>query len=315
MNSFDKFAVTPAGTIAATVERLSAGDSRHSPSGCWIVREEVLTLEIEGIGTYALMWTPTDEIRGDTGYTRIDGILAPDGYSEALALAVGFTFTEGIINTLSDIEAMWICADRPDVVHIRVLRPEAVAVQRRNVVINSSCGVCGSHEQMMACLTGLPGPTDQLRIGIEDFCTIRATMQAYQHIFSLTGGTHGAVLFDQSLTVVASAEDIGRHNALDKVIGQRLLSGEGFGGCGAFLSSRASLEMTTKAVRAGLEMLATLSAPTTLAIDLANRHDLTLCGFVRENRATIYSHPRRIVAAQSRQPEIAGDGAAFPSSP
>ncbi|MCM8884622.1 MAG: formate dehydrogenase accessory sulfurtransferase FdhD, partial [Candidatus Thiodiazotropha sp.] len=92
----------------------------------------------------------------------------------------------------------------------------------------------------------------------------------------------------------AVAEDLGRHNALDKVIGASLLSGEGFEARGVLLSSRLSLEMVTKAVRAGLEIVAAVSAPTSLAIEVAERFGVTLCGFVRKGRLTVYSHPHRI---------------------
>lgn len=294
MNSIDDFSSTTAGTRSVRANRLSAEAPHHCTSDDWVVREEVLTIEVESIGSYALMWTPTATNIGDVGYTSTDGILPPGDIPEALALAAGFALTEGIINELPDIAAMWICAERTDVVNIRLTQPDAGAVRRRNVVVNSSCGVCGAHDQALAGLAGQQAPTDRLRIHAADFDLIQAAMAHRQQIYPLTGGTHGAVLFDRDISVVASAEDIGRHNALDKVIGHRFLSGQDFGGCGVFLSSRASYEMVAKAVRVGLEVLATISAPTSLAIELAGLHGLTLCGFVRGNRATAYTHPHRI---------------------
>lgn len=283
------------GVATASAEQTSVGAARHGMADCQVVHEDVLTIEIEEVGSYALMWTPTENSAGPVGYTSEDGILAESGVPEALALAAGFAFTEGMVSALSDISAMWVCPDRPDVVKIRLAHPEAVAVRRRNVVVNSSCGICGGREQLVADVTSAKCAAGDLRLRVADFASIRAELQRRQGIFARTGGTHGAAIFGGDLKVVAIAEDIGRHNALDKVIGFRLLSGLGFDGCGAFISSRISYEMVAKAVRAGFEVLAAISAPSSLAIDLAARHGLTLCGFVRGDTATIYTHPQRVV--------------------
>lgn len=281
-------------TVAAAEHRSGAGGRRPVPQ-CQVVREDVLTIEVEGIGAYSLMWTPTDEPPGDVGYTAQDGVLADGDIPEALALAAGFAFTEGIVDALSDIAAMWICRERPDVVNLRLVHPEAAEVRRRNVVVNSSCGVCGGREQLFAGVSCSVPPTGTMRLRMDDLATIRTSMQEGQNVFAATGGTHGAALFGPELRLLAVSEDLGRHNALDKVIGRHFLSGQGFAGCGAFISSRVSYEMAAKAVRAGLEVLAAISAPSSLAIDLAQRHGLTLCGFVRDQRAMIYTHPQRIV--------------------
>jgi len=282
-------------SVVRAVQSSADGGSDRLPN-CYVVREDVLTIAVEQIGTYALMWTPTEAPPGDVGYTAEDGVLAEGRVPEALALAAGFALSEGIIDRLTDIAAMWVCRDRPDVVNIRLVRPDAVAVHRRNVVVNSSCGVCGGREQLTAAV-GATAPTmARLRLRVGDLATIRSGMQERQQVFAGTGGTHGAALFDRDLNLLSVAEDLGRHNALDKVIGRHLLGGHTFEGCGAFISSRVSYEMTVKAVRAGLELLAAISAPSSLAIELAERHGLTLCGFVRDQRTTIYSHPERLMA-------------------
>lgn len=261
-----------------------------------VIREDILTVEVESIGSYGLMWTPTDAPPGAVGYTHEDGVLADGGTPEAFALAAGYLFTEGIVDSLADIATMSICVERPDVVNVKLAHPEAATVRRRNVVINSSCGVCGGREQLLSVQTSASAATDELRLSVTDFAAIRSELAARQHIFGRTGGAHGAALFGADGKVIVCAEDIERHNALDKVIGWRLLTRLGFAGCGAFLSSRASYEMTAKVVRAGLEVLATISAPTSLAIELAARSDVTLCGFVRGDKATVYTHARRIPA-------------------
>ncbi len=116
-----------------------------------------------------------------------------------------------------------------------------------------------------------------------------------QTIFRETGGSHAAAIFDASGTVLAVAEDLGRHNALDKAIGTVLLDRGDLSACGVVLSSRLSLEMVLKAVRAELEIMLAVSAPTSLAIEVAEKFGVTLCCFVRGTRATVYTHSQRIV--------------------
>lgn len=285
----------PFGVMSAPAEHRAEQGGRRPLPQCQVVREDVLTIEVEGIGTYSLMWTPTDEAPGDVGYTTQDGLLADGDIPEALALAAGFAFTEGIVDALSDIAAMWVCHERPDVVTLRLAHPDEAQVRRRNVVVNSSCGVCGGREQLFEGVTSVAPALDSMRLRIADLAQIRVGMQDRQRVFGATGGTHGAALFGPDLQLLAVAEDLGRHNALDKVIGRHLLAGRSFAGCGAFISSRVSYEMAAKAVRAGLEVLAAISAPSSLAIELAQRHGLTLCGFVRDDRAMIYAHPQRII--------------------
>jgi FdhD protein len=123
-------------------------------------------------------------------------------------------------------------------------------------------------------------------------------MREQQGIFERTGGSHAAAIFDTAGEVVAVAEDLGRHNALDKAIGLALLQQGSVAGYGAVLSSRLSLEMVVKAVRTDLEIVLAVSAPTSLAVDVAQHFGVTLCGFVRDKRATIYSHPHRIMEGQ-----------------
>ena len=109
-----------------------------------------------------------------------------------------------------------------------------------------------------------------------------------------TGGTHAAGVFDTNGRTLSFAEDLGRHNAMDKAIGKCLLDGLLTDGCGISLSGRASFEMVSKAARAKLELVASVSAPSSLAIEAAERAGITLCGFVRSGCANVYTHPERI---------------------
>jgi FdhD protein len=301
------------GIMAATAERVNIEGFRQQRVDAKVIHEDALTIDIEDVGSYSLMWAPTTDNARAVGFCIEDGILADDsvsnaslglqpgmmhGIPESLALAAGFAFTEGIVDALDEIAGMSVCQERPDVVRMRLRDPGAVAVRRRNVVMNSSCGVCGGREQLQDNSIAWTPVPDTLRMTIADFTSIREAMERGQNIFGCTGGAHGAVIFDAHLSVLAMAEDLGRHNALDKVIGYGLLGGKGLAGCGAFISSRISYEMVAKAVRAGFEILAAISAPTSLAIETAERSGITLCGFVRRGNAEIYTHPHRIVTAQ-----------------
>lgn len=287
------------GVKAASAAQLSADGTGRGAIECHVTHEDVLTIEIEDVGTYALMWTPTQDNTQPVGYTIEDGVLAKAGTPEALALAAGFAFTEGIVNRLSDIASMSICAERLDVVRMRLIDPASVTVRRRNVVMNSSCGLCGGRDQLAQGMASTAQVADTLRMTIADFDAVRETMRRQQGIFVSTGGAHGAAVFGSDLNVVAVAEDLGRHNALDKVIGYRFLSGQGFDGHGVFISSRISYEMVAKSARVGFELIAAISAPSSLAIEMADRFGITLCGFVRGNSTNVYTHPHRIVAPRS----------------
>ena len=274
--------------------------SRHHPGpgqpveeqGCQVIQEDALTIDVEDVGTYTLMWTPTDSVEAD-GYVDGDGLIGDQG-SGALALAAGFVFTEGIIQGMNDIHTMAFCDKTPGVIRMQLKSPEAVVTRRRNLVMTSSCGLCGSREAVENNTFGLSEVPDRMRLDAQGFSQLMQEMLSHQAIFAETGGAHAAAIFSADGRIHAVAEDLGRHNALDKVIGATLLSGEGFKRKGALLSSRLSLEMITKAVRAGLEIVAAVSAPTSLAIEVAERFGVTLCGFVRGQRATVFTHPHRI---------------------
>jgi FdhD protein len=229
------------------------------------------------------------------GYTFDDGVLGDIDQPEGLALALGFCLSEGIIGSLQDLKSVAVCPDNPGVIRIQLYNPEQVKTQRRNVVVNSSCGICGPREIIEDNALELGEMTDSLQLPRDQFPALMAQMREQQGIFERTGGSHAAAIFDARGEVIAVAEDLGRHNALDKAIGLALLQRGSVAGCGAVLSSRLSLEMVVKAVRTDLEIVLAVSAPTSLAVDVARHFGVTLCGFVRGERATIYSHPHRIL--------------------
>jgi FdhD protein len=255
----------------------------------------MISIDVADVGWYTLMWTPTASSREVLGFTADAGMMAATEDPEVLALAAGFMFTEGLISGIADIEKMEICASDPSIVQVQLGNPAAVEVRRKDVVMGSSCGVCGERESVENVVGSLRPVARTIRLNSAQFSQLMDAMRELQQVFGMTGGAHAAAVFDRHARILAVAEDLGRHNALDKVIGKCLLTKKDLSGCGVLLSSRMSLEMISKAARAGFEVVAAVSAPTSLAIDIGDRFGLTLCGFVRGGRATIYCHPERIV--------------------
>lgn len=240
-----------------------------------IVQERPVTIAIDDVGDYTLMCTPSD----------------------AMALAVGFAFTEGIIASLSEIDLLNVCEDDPGTIRMRLSSGRVPgATKARNLIVASSCGMCGI-ERVNDILDGLGVCQQSLRVPLSVVLDVHKELRARQTIFRETGGTHAAAIFTADGEIVAFAEDIGRHNALDKAIGKCLLAERPATGCGVAFSGRASFEIAVKAARAGIELIAAVSAPSSLAVQTAQRCGITLCGFVREDRATVYTHEARIRAA------------------
>ena len=285
------------GVVDVDALYIANSDTASEVSQCRVVEEDALTLNVQGVGHYTLMWTPTVANTTAQGYTLEDGLLGEEEQPEGLCLAMGFALSEGLIDSLADIKSLSVCPDDPKVVQLQLHHPERVIAARKNVVINSSCGICGPREILEENALKLPTVADSLRISHGQFALLMAQMRDGQQIFEQTGGSHAAAVFDESGQVLAVAEDRGRHNALDKAIGMVLLHRGNVAGCGVVLSSRLSLEMVLKAVRTGLQMMLAVSAPTSLAIEVADKFGVTLCGFVRDQRATVYTHPQRVLGA------------------
>lgn len=274
--------------------RFPANGEAAVAEDCWVVEERALFIDVADVGLYTLMCTRTDA-RAAAGFLPGDGVLGEAAVPEALALCCGFLLTESMIDTMADIASLAICNESPDVVRVRLADPTRVRSNRRGGFVASSCGVCGGVDHAGGIQDGLALVGDTLRIDAARSTPLMEEMQRLQTVFNSTGGTHAAALFSPEGVLIASAEDLGRHNALDKVIGQCLLRSVPTAGCGAMLSGRVSLEMIVKAARAGIELVAAVSAPSSLAIDAANQLGITLCGFVRQGRLTAFSHPQRLI--------------------
>jgi FdhD protein len=286
------------GVVEVDAVFLSAADEPPQDTRCQVIVEDALTLDVEGVGFYTLMWTPASASPAAQAFTLEDGVLGDVEDPEALSLALGFARTEGLIRNLTDIRALSLCPDDPRVVRVQLRNPTSVHIERRNVVINSSCGICGPREILEENALGLEAVATSLYLDDQQLPILLAVMRDGQYVFDETGGSHAAAVFDAA-GVLATAEDLGRHNALDKAIGRVLIEGRTLTGCGLLLSSRLSLEMVLKAVRAGIEIVLAVSAPTSLAIQVAERFNVTLCGFVRDGRATVFTHPERLTRCKT----------------
>jgi FdhD protein len=227
---------------------------------------------------------------------------------EDRALAAGFLLAERIIRSAADIGAIEHCR-HPDqsrahhVVDVFLIgdaaaRVPALLEQRRQVVANSSCGICGraTVDELASDIAPLHATCTMT---LEALRELPGRLRARQTRFDETGGLHGAALFSSEGALLGSAEDVGRHNAVDKVIGALLLDEthgrSPFSGAAALMvSGRVSFEIVQKAWLAGIEIVAAISAPTSLAIELAETAGITLLGFVRESGLNLYTHPGRI---------------------
>jgi FdhD protein len=218
-------------------------------------------------------------------------------------LAIGFLFSEGIVASRDDIDLVRPCGPPAENGLINVVRVELadhVAVDfarlERHFYTSSSCGVCGKASLEAVAVQG--------RFDIEalDFAvtpdvleTLPASLRKAQSVFEQTGGLHASGLFDEAGRIVAVREDVGRHNALDKLIGSELMAGRiPLGDFGIVVSGRASFELLQKAMMAGCPLLAAVGAPSSLAVDLAEEFGMGLVGFLKRDRFNIYSHPERV---------------------
>jgi FdhD protein len=216
-------------------------------------------------------------------------------------LALGFLFTEGLVRRREDVERLAVDegAGIVDVVFSpgrRAIVQQALG-RRRQVAMNTSCGLCGLPTLAAVALDGVPSPVEwtvaeSIVTGLPDI------LGRAQAAFARTGGLHAAGLFDPAGVLVASAEDIGRHNAVDKLLGRMLAAGRvPLTRSLLVVSGRASFEIVQKAWLGGIPFLAAVSAPSSMAVELARDAGLTLLGFVRDGRFNVYAHPERLECA------------------
>ncbi|MFJ9175223.1 formate dehydrogenase accessory sulfurtransferase FdhD [Streptomyces sp. NPDC102360] len=249
-----------------------------------LVAEEPLEIRLNGKPLAITMRTPGDDF----------------------PLAAGFLVSEGVLATADDLQNIVYCAGATEdgsntynVVDVRttpgIVLPDITL--ERNVYTTSSCGLCGK-ASLDAVRTTARFPiadTPPVRMTPELLASLPDRLREAQRVFDRTGGLHAAALFDEEGRLVDIREDVGRHNAVDKLVGRALQNGElPLSRSILMVSGRASFELVQKAVMAGIPMLAAVSAPSSLAVDLAAETGLTLVGFLRGSSMNVYAGEDRI---------------------
>lgn len=246
-------------------------------------------------------------------------LVQPTGEREVLAvtmrtpgheyeLSVGFLLTEAIIQSVRDLGPVPL-RDKLQTVgtHNVCVVPLTIHFDasslKRNFYATSSCGVCGkaSIDQLEKSVHRIKLDSSHV-VSSAVLVSLPERLRMAQEQFSLTGGLHAVGLFDFAGNLLTIREDVGRHNAMDKAIGSALLQGMiPAGDRIAMVSGRLSFELVQKAALAGIAVLCAVSAPSSLAISAADRFGLTLVGFVREHRLTVFTHPSRVLLSQTTQ--------------
>lgn len=219
-------------------------------------------------------------------------------------LAAGFLLAEDVVRGGDEIGLIEYCLDahedgRENVLNVAVLG-DAVArlderlSNRRQVMMTASCGLCG-RRTIESLRARVPPVTAGWQVPAGVIAQLPHTLRGAQQVFEATGGLHAAGLFDREGRLLLMAEDVGRHNAVDKVTGRMLLAGQlPLGDCLLQVSGRTSFELVQKALLAGIPLISAVSAPSSLAIDLAREAGITLCGFVRDGGFNVYAGAERV---------------------
>lgn len=209
-------------------------------------------------------------------------------------LAIGFLVTEGVLSSADEV--VRVTRPEPNVVDIEVAPGVDARAAKRAMYSASSCGLCGKGT-ISAITLRVPRIEDDATFELDTLLAFPELMRAAQHTFDRTGGLHAVGLFDSRARLEVLREDVGRHNATDKVIGHHVRSGAPLAGRALMVSGRAGFEIVQKAAVARIPVVAAISAPSSLAIDLADRLGVTLVAFLRPPRASLYTHPERIKRA------------------
>jgi FdhD protein len=268
-----------------------------------LAAEEPLGIRVDGAALTMTMRTPGDDME----------------------LAAGFLVSEGVVGSAADIAGMKVCDgttcghtdhDQPgNIVDVTLAAGVSIpAGARRSFLTTSACGVCGKASISDICLQPrFPVAGDPAQVSPDVLAGLPGRLRDRQRVFSRTGGLHAAGLFSTAGELVAIREDVGRHNAVDKVVGWALLRDQlPLAGCILLVSGRASFELVQKAALAGIPVLAAVSAPSSLAVDLAGEAGLTLVGFLRGASMNVYAGAHRI--ASTAEPTTAEPTTAEPTT-
>lgn len=276
-------------TVRRPVTRVTVGETVHANIRAdMLIAEEPLEIRLNGTALAVTMRTPGDDVH----------------------LAHGFLLTEGVISAPADVTTARYCAGSVtddesgvpqntfNVLDVQLAHgvPAPEVDPTRNFYTTSSCGVCGKASiDAIEQQTIWPVADDNVALDVELLVTLPDALREHQRAFDRTGGLHAAGLFTADGRLLRAAEDVGRHNAVDKVLGWALLNGLlPARGTVLVVSGRASFELTQKALMAGVPALVAVSAPSSLAVELADRAGMTLLGFVRAPRCNVYTGAHRL---------------------
>lgn len=291
-------------TVRRPVTRITLGEgtSRRSDS---LTVEEPLEIRLDGTPLAVTMRTPGNDIELAHGFLATEGIIAgPDDVLTA-------RYCAGAVEELDELlvggaEGGLTVLDQPttrntyNVLELKLAPhvPPPAVDPTRNFYTTSSCGVCGKASiDAITQQLRWDVASDPVRLAAAVVAELPDRLREHQRTFSRTGGLHAAGLFTADGELMHSAEDVGRHNAVDKVIGWALLKGRlPATGCVLVVSGRASFELTQKALMAGIPALAAVSAPSSLAVECAEEAGMTLFGFVRPPRLNVYTRADRVTA-------------------
>jgi FdhD protein len=269
-------------TVRRPVLRLGPNDERRRPDT--VAAEEPFEIRVNGTPLSVTMRTPGDDVE----------------------LAHGFLLTEGVIGDREDVLTARYCAGTDDdgqntynLLDVRLspgVAPPDPSITR-NFYTTSSCGVCGKAAlDAVRLSTRFPPGDDPVRVSAATLSTLPDKLRARQKLFESTGGIHAAGLFTADGELLVVREDVGRHNAVDKVLGWALLNGRvPLTGCVLMVSGRSSFELAQKAAMAGVPVLAAVSAPSSLAVDVADEQGMTLIGFLRGETMNVYTGTHRLI--------------------
>jgi FdhD protein len=268
--------------------------------------EEPLEIRLESDAPRELARLPNPDRQTQRIHKTLSITMRTPG--QDLELALGFLLSEGIVHSRDDIESYKHCgpAVRSDgtsnIVRVAIAPGRAIDLARleRHFYTSSSCGVCGKTSlEAVRSAPHTPLPKDLPILHAATVHALPIALRRAQEVFDRTGGLHAAGLFDAAGNLVALREDVGRHNALDKLVGARLLAGALPASSHVLMvSGRASFELVQKAVMAGVPILAAVGAPSSLAVELARAEGMTVLGFVRDGRFNIYTGASRIAEAR-----------------
>lgn len=261
------------------------------------VTQHLDVIRFQGSSLHTAEDIVANEVRVALVYNGVSHTVMMASPQDLEAFAIGFTLSERIVEQLAEIKDIEIQTVANGVlIYMEITQRRFIALkeQRRSMAGRTGCGLCGV-AQLEHAMKPVIQVADSQLFALADLTNVLDTIADYQPVFGDTGATHAAMALAADGSFISAFEDVGRHIALDKLIGA--CAKEAIRPAAVLLTSRASFEMVQKAASAGIEILFAISAATALAVELAQQSNITLVGFCRHGRATVYSHPQRIETA------------------